>query len=560
MKLAPKILMLFAILLLSSCSNSKKTKSGGTIHYSEREPIQVWDPMLISHSPTSRMLNHIHEGLVKLNPRSLAIEPALCESFHFDEEKLAYVFKLKKNIYFHKADCFEGKEERKITSQDVKYSFERLCKSQFILTGYLEAFKNIVVGAEEFHEGKNEMISGIKTPNEKTIIIELKYPHSPFLEKIANPRFAIVSKKAIDKYSTKSKVGAGPFRFISINESTLTLSKHQDYYLKDHNGKTLPYLDTVIVSFEGSTIGQINDLKAGKTDLILNLRASVLQKLMTQGESAFGENHQVRNAPHLSTCVLEFNLSKAPFTHPDFRKAINMAIDKEKLSSLIFGKTADRVGKNGVTHPSIYPSDSYLVTLNNFDPAKAMEIIEKMEDSLMLTIRSKPIELEVSKDDPMAIEAGNEIAYQLKQNLGLNIQLNIVPALYKIEKSKFARGDMYISLLNAKYPSPESFLIHFYGGNVPESLNQPSYPNTTRFNNEHFNYAFIKGRRSLQVEDALRYYSIAEKNLMKANPISVLWYGETNQIVNSKLENLELNSLLKLDFRYVKWRQDSIIQ
>jgi peptide/nickel transport system substrate-binding protein len=554
-----KYLFLGIAVLLLSCSSNKDKPAGGVIKYSERESVQVWDPMLISHNPTNRVLSHIHEGLVRLNPRNLIVEPALCSSFEFDEEKLSYIFTLRDDIYFHDADCFENKEDRKITSQDVKYSFERLCKSQFVLVAYLEAFKNVVIGAEAFHEGESNEITGIKTPDNNTVVIELKYPQSSFLEKISTSRYSIVSKKAIEKYNTKSKIGAGPFKFALSTDTSTILVRNEDYYLIDHSKKSLPYLDSIYISYEGSTEKIVDQLKTNQTDLILNLRANVLTKLMRREQNPIDENYQIRNAPHLSTYILELNNTKEPFNHKPFRIALNSAINKERLCEVVFGKTTDRVGEFGVTHPAIYPNFQYFNRANSYDIEKAKAILKKLEDSLGTKFSEKPIELEISVDDPMAIEAGNEIAYQLKQNLGLNIQLNFVPALYKIEKSKFARGDMYISIISAKYPSPESFLIHFYGGNIPKNLNLPSYPNTTRFNNEHFNFSFNKARRSLQKEDAYRYYSIAEKTLLEEAPVSVLWYGETNQIVHQNLENLELNSLLELDFRYVRWQKDSII-
>jgi peptide/nickel transport system substrate-binding protein len=64
---------------------------------------------------------------------------------------------------------------------------------------------------------------------------------------------SIVPKEAVEKYGAEFRrhpVGTGPFAFVAWKEGqALVLKKNGHYFEQDEDGKPLPYLDGIKVSF-----------------------------------------------------------------------------------------------------------------------------------------------------------------------------------------------------------------------------------------------------------------------------------------------------------------------
>ena len=162
--------------------------------------------------------------------------------------------------------------------------------------------------------------------------------------------------------------------------------------------------------------------------------------------------------------------------------------------------------------------------------------------------------MEIGENDFKAQGISEELQIQLEQNLGIQLKINIVPERYKLEKTRYARSELAISYVISEYESPEGFLNMFYSKGIPNDLDVPSYPNTTRFKNKSFDKMMDRGRRSVNDENAKRSFISAERLLMEEAPIIVLWYEEVNRLVNSKVEGFPLNKLLYIDLSEVYFK------
>lgn len=88
-----------------------------------------------------------------------------------------YTFKLKKGIRFGPP------VNREIVSKDIRYAIERLARPK---NGAQYAFYfPVIKGFDEYSKGEAKSISGIKTPNAKTIIFNLTVPAADFPLRIA---------------------------------------------------------------------------------------------------------------------------------------------------------------------------------------------------------------------------------------------------------------------------------------------------------------------------------------------------------------------------------------
>ncbi len=78
------------------------------------------------------------------------------------EDKLEYIFILKDNVYFHDSPCFENGKGRKLNSDDVKYTFERLARRINNFPNW-QLLNNKIVGINEYHNAEIDYIAGIKS-------------------------------------------------------------------------------------------------------------------------------------------------------------------------------------------------------------------------------------------------------------------------------------------------------------------------------------------------------------------------------------------------------------
>ena len=67
---------------------------------------------------TKEVIRNMNTGLIRFDPDSKTLVPALAESYEIKNNGRSYIFKLRNDITFH--------NKQKITPEDVKYSFERV--------------------------------------------------------------------------------------------------------------------------------------------------------------------------------------------------------------------------------------------------------------------------------------------------------------------------------------------------------------------------------------------------------------------------------------------------
>ena len=103
----------------------------------------------------------------------------------------------------------------------------------------------------------------------------------------------------------------------------------------------------------------------------------------------------------------------------------------------------------------------------------------------------------------------------------------------------------------ADFPSPESFLSICYGANVPKSLDQPSYPNTTRYQNPVYDSLFRLGQTAKTKKESYDYFVQAEKILIEDVPVLPLWYNEDYYLRHAFVRNFMYNPMEFYDLSIV---------
>ncbi len=282
------------LIFLVSCHSSnelstcQKGNMNGTLRIAENVLPGSLFPHQIDNAVSSQVVSFIHEGLVKDDPITLATRPGLAMRWDVDSTHTEYIFYLNGNAYFHDDACFPKGKGRKVTANDVLYSFTMLCTKNDDNTAY-GTFIDQIAGAKDFYENKASKISGLTIKNDSTFIIKLVKPNSMFLHFLASPMAVIFPKEAYDTYKTNFTVGIGPFyiNHYPKNDEPMILCRNLHYFKQDDKGNCLPYLDTVKIYFVGSLKKQLEMLKNGQLDIVMNVDNETMTSFLDQNIKLF---------------------------------------------------------------------------------------------------------------------------------------------------------------------------------------------------------------------------------------------------------------------------------
>lgn len=293
-------IIFFTAIALTSCISTPKQdpyiseKHGGTLKINEQAFSWNFNPHTIDNQSEKNIARQIYDGLLKYNPRNLTLAPSIAKYWIFSEGGKKYTFYLRTNAWFHKNECFMNAEKtRKITAQDFKYSFEKLCtysESQTVLPQVMEV---IVGGKKYFNATKNvkpkKGIIGIEVVNDSTLNVLIEAPNSLFINLFAEINMVVIPKEAIEMYGEESYVGSGPF-FIPekpVNSKKLILKRNENYFFADSKGNSLPYFDQIEVSFEDSKEKQIEMFVNKQLDIVFDLPSEIIPPFLEKYKEAF---------------------------------------------------------------------------------------------------------------------------------------------------------------------------------------------------------------------------------------------------------------------------------
>lgn len=526
------------------------SSTSNVIDFATPEPYQTLDPIKIIDVYSFQIQSHIYEGLLRFDENDLTVQPVIAKFWEVDESGLNYTIHLNKGITFHDNACFEGGKGRELKAQDVVYTFERICTEGEENYAYT-VFNEIIAGVKEFNANSSVGLSGVKAVDDYTVQFTLVKTNSDFLQLIATPFSAIVSKEAIEAGAI---VGTGPFIYNKerdIKES-ITLLKNNNYHLTDKEGNKLPYLDGVTYHYMEDGKKRLAAFEDGKIDVLENIPIDEINELVQENISAF-QNEPVeyilaRNK-ELAITYLNFNTSTAPFNNVKLRKAIAMAIDKNRIVERVLKGEAYGPATNGIVPPAIKDYDYSSVIGLDFNPEKAKKALADAGYNEKNPFPKLEI---VSSKESVSVRVALDIQKQLKANLGINADITSLPLSEMLKYKSSNNSNIVVSSWLAEIPSPSSFLSILYGGFVSDSQDKSSYPNDSRYKNPAFDKAYTEAISTTDENRRKELFLEADQIAANEVPIIPLWYYERYQLVQSEVKNYTPNAMRIHYLPYVK--------
>lgn len=552
------------VVILAACGENKENEaaqrpegSGGFICIDEVLPPKNIFPQATTNFIEGMVTSQIHEGLVRLNPKTLEPIPGLAEKWEISPDGKTITFHLRQGVYFQNLDA-EGGKGPELISNDVKFTFELLCTDRPSNMHFATVCKDRVLGANEYFEasskGQKTDLKGFKIIDKYTFSITLNNASGIFLQILANPVASIISEEAYKVNYENLKVGAGPFVYNTkySNPKHIVLVRNENYYGKDEKGNQLPYLDSVVINILNSTEEGLTAFKEGKCEYIGTIPSNSVRNIVEENIKDFSKNPPTFILERSSEMVSQyyvFNVNKAPFNNLKVRQAFNYAIDRDKIIDKVLQGQAYGPGAYGITPPTFEAYKVSEIKGYTFDPEKARKLL--MEAGYPKGVGFPEVSLVVNSGNSRNNTVAAEIQKQIKDNLGVNITFESLPNGDKFNLQVKGKGDIFRDGWVADYPSPESFLSVFYGEPVPADTSKVSYPNTQRYKNAEFDKYYKLGRDAKTRDSSYVNFIKAEQLLMDDAPLMVLWYESNYRLISSKLKNFVVNPLRYFDLTRV---------
>jgi oligopeptide transport system substrate-binding protein len=455
------------------------------------------------------LLNNLMEGLVTFDS-SMRVIPALAQSWTLSSDRRTYTFKLRPGVRWSDGVVLKAK--------DFVYSWKRLL-SPLTAADYAY-FLYDIDGAEAFSTGKQLDFSqvGIRAIDDLTLEVRLNGPNSHW---IYIPAFWVtfpLRQDVVESYgggweTPGRMVSLGPYYLESHDvDSKYVLRSSSSYYGIRGN---VDQITGVIIKDDAAALSQY---EAGQLDFLSEFSSIDLKRL--RGRKDF------RVFPQLKTGFLGFVTQKYPFNNPHLRRAIAMAIDKNKIKDVLFG------GEQPAT--SFVPPNMLGYSKSIGLPFNPLQARVELSLSGFNARETATIQYLLPNWD-RRLAVAQLVQRELKNNLGLQITLQPLDNQGYRSQLDLKVSPIFDFTWTADYPDPDNFLSIFLGS---------SGNNNTGWKNNRFDQLIAQARRSQDLRERELLYFALQKVLLQDEAVIVpLCYEPNLALVAPRVKTFELNSL-----------------
>jgi peptide/nickel transport system substrate-binding protein len=532
-------LILSVLSAFVSCSTDH-AHTGSVFCYNESNGITTLDPAFSRDIEVMWATNQLFDGLVELDS-TMNVIPCIAHSWEIDSTGLTYIFHLRADVYFHPSPLFTDTSGRRVVASDFVYSFNRLLDPKLASPA-----------SWIFSEVNRNVNGGFEATNDSTLVIHLNEPFQPFLGMLSMQYCNVVPHEVVEHFGADFRehpIGSGPFRFAFWYENVaLVMHRNGNYWMKDKNGESMPYLDAVKIEFAKDMSVEFQGLLQGKYDFMSGIHSSFKDELLNQsGELAetYSSLLKFQRTPFIKTDYLGFQMDPSaainagsPLMDVRVRKAISHAIDKNEMVTYLRNNTVF-AAYSGFVPPTLNPANR-----QEYYPYNLQKARELLAEAGYPEGKGMPeVVLSTTGDYADLMEY---IQHALGK-IGVPVRINVLQGPALREQSAKAQLAVFRKSWLADYADAENFLTVFYSPNFC-----PSGPNYTHYKNERFDALYKNIRR--ESNDSLRFEQIAELNgiLMDDAPVIPLYYDQVSHFIRNDVQGFQTNPVNMLDLRPVR--------
>ncbi|MEK3877640.1 ABC transporter substrate-binding protein [Paenibacillus sp. FSL M7-0420] len=458
-------------------ASTAEPATGGTFVYGRPASVTSFDLHNQITSNNAFAIDKVFESLVAFDSKG-EITDQLAASHTISEDGLTYTFVLRDGLKFSNGTP--------VTAEDAVFSLQR----------HLKVGGPLAISAK---------VDTVKAQDEKTLVITLKEPYTPFISELSNFSNGLIPNNfggVTEEEFFKKPVGTGPFVIETWDPAgDVTFTKNTNYWKEGQ-----PYIDKLVYKLIQDDSQAINQLKAGAVNAVEAL------SLQNAGEIKDGADTTVVTNGSWVTEQLFFNTLDKHFSDVHVRRALALALDREGLTkALTFGYAQTATSLLPSTIP--YNANDKIKALS-FDPAAAKAELAKsaFPDGFSTKL------LVASGNSTRAQEA--QIIQAAGQAIGIKIEIESVELA--TFRERFFAYDFAAMLNSGQADSPEANSILAFQTD-PEGFSKSYW---THYTNEKVTKLLYEGQKTADGEGRATIYTELLQTLADEVPYIPLYYPD----------------------------------
>jgi len=512
--------VLLSLVSLTACQKNPSLKKQ-KLRTCVSTDISSFDPRKGTDMAAQGVVRMLFAGLAYLD-QNLVPQLDLASSYRVSDDFKTYTFFLRDSYW---------SDGSLVTAQD----FEETWKTA-LTPAYSSANTNLfyfIKNAKKAYLGTISIDQiGVKALDNKTLRIELEKPNPHFLNVLINSIFSPVHKSMrYDPVDTKHLVSSGPFllnKYLFKDQIILHKNPHYWNTSQIHLDEIDYYIirdqTTALFMFEKKEIDWLGEP-------LIKIAADAIPDLRSKGLL-----HSVHGA---GTHWLFFNTRKFPYNNANIRKALSLAIDREKILTDIL-HFENKIPLPGLI-PQILKKTKWHPWFKDNDIVRAKECFEKGLQELGITAQQFPAITINASTNVLWLKILQAVQQMWIQNLGISVNTEASDSAVMLHK--FANYEFGIARMGwlGQYDDPACLLDIFKYKNI-----QPNY--TGWENPEYIRHT--DAIASCSETEKWEHIEAAEKIFFDELPSIPLMDTIGFYLEQPYVKGVRVNHLFQIDFRW----------
>lgn len=474
--------------------------------------LNTLDMQLNGMTVAGSVCDAIFEPLLRWTDDLQLVPCLLTEIPTFEDDGVTLGCTLKDGVTFH--------DGSKLTSQDVKYTFERMFNPATHATNYAGYLG--IVGAQDMLDGKATELSGITIQDDTHFTFTLTEPSGVFVSNLGVNYADIYPHEACaaagDQWGTGTNlVGTGKYKIVSNDDSTqLVMQKNEDY----HEADDTPALDEIDVLFYSDSNTRMLGFKNGDIDF-----TDVPQASFDQYKNDSDVAPLMHEYLPLGLQFVNINLKQGMgFEDERVRQALSLAINRQEIIDTIlagYGQAA-----SGWLTPQIPGFDSSAEAFA-YDPDRAKALLaEAGATGMKLDLRVRSLfEAQANVLQAEWNAVGFDCSIQVMENAGFF--------------SDWAAGNIQVLYQGwfADYPDGDGMLYNYFKSDVAATK-------SSFYDSSEFDDLVTRAHGNLPADQRADLYKQADQLLCRQDYATVpVLYPHYNYVARDYVKNVKVGNL-----------------
>jgi ABC-type transport system substrate-binding protein len=377
------------------------------------------------------------------------------------------------------------------------------------------------------------LIQEIKAVDDLTVQFSLCAPDPAFPSKVAFTPFSIQPKEWIEsamvsKEILEKPIGTGPYMIESWNRGDSIVFKRFDEYWGD---KAL--VPTVVFKWTSESAARLLELQSGTVDGIDNPAPEDFPVI--EADTTL----QLKPREALNVFYIGMTNTYPPFDNVKVRQAVAMGIDRQRIVDTFYP-----AGSEEATHftPCSITNACVGESWYEFDPVAAKALLAEagFPDGFDTTLYYRDV---VRGYLPQVSQVAADIQSQLKENLGINAEIEVMESGAFIDASANGRlNGFHLLGWGADYPHVTNFLDYHFGQSQAQF--GTAYPEI--YEN------LVQGAAIADPAEAAPFYEAANNAIKELVPMVPVAHGGSGVAYRADVEGAHAAPLTNENFSVVK--------